>query len=196
MGKHRRLAACAALAALTAAGCGGDPPVEGTSGEPQGECGVVESRFSGGSRAHVEECSDVDYEMSPPALGEHYPRWAAFGTYDFPLSPGFLVHNLEHGAVVFFYDCPDGCADEVAEVQAFIDALPVDPLCAADVRRRVILVPRPGLGARWAASAWGFTLTGSCFDAELFGAFYAAHVGQAPENLCNQGAPFASDPCL
>jgi hypothetical protein len=107
-----------------------------------------------------------------------------------------LVHDLEHGAVVFFYDCSDGCADEVRDVSDFIAALPSDPLCAPyGVERRTVLVPRPGLGARWAAAAWGFSLTADCFDAELFGAFYDEHVGRGPEDLCNPGVAFAADPC-
>ena len=53
--------------------------------------------------------------MSPPVFGDHYPTWAAFQTYEYPVPLGYLVHSLEHGAVVVFYDCPEGCAEEVAE---------------------------------------------------------------------------------
>lgn len=174
-------------------GCGSD--IESHVGEPRGECGAVETSYENGTRAHVSECSDLEYEMSPPVFGDHYPIWAAFQSYEFPVPLGYLVHSLEHGAVVFFYDCPDGCADEVSEVQAFIDELPVDPLCTGAVERRVILVPRPDLGARWAAAAWGYSVRATCFDRAIFRQFYDDHVAQGPENLCNPGVVVTEDAC-
>jgi hypothetical protein len=184
------------LALATSAGswsCGSE--IESHAGEPMGECGAVETSYENGSGSHLSECSDIEYPMSPPVFGDHYPSWAAFQTYDFPVPLGYLVHSLEHGAVVFFYDCPDGCADEVSEVQTFIDELPADPLCAAAVKRRVILVPSPGLGTRWAAAAWGYSVRAACFDRAIFQQFYDAHVAQGPENLCNQGAVISEDAC-
>ena len=187
-----RLLAAGGLA-LTAAACG--PDIEVVPGEPQGECNVVETAYKNGSREHIEPCSDVDYEMSPPVFGDHYPSWAAFQTYDYPVPLGYLVHPLEHGAVVVFYDCPEDCTDEVAEAQAAIDAWPADPLCSFDIVRRVILVPRPGLGPRWGASAWGFSIKADCFDPKLFGNFYERHFGNAPEDFCNQGDVIPEGAC-
>jgi len=171
------------------------PAVTPVEGEPTGDCSSVLRSYEGATATHLVECSNIIYATSPPVFGEHYPSWAAYKTYDFPVPLGFLVHDLEHGAVVIYYDCPDGCADEVATVQAFIDALPADPRCSEAVRVQVVLVPRPGLGSRWAASAWGHSLTADCFDSDIFGQFYADRVGRGPEDLCNQGVAFASDPC-
>lgn len=171
------------------------PAVTVTTAEPVGDCAAVLRSYSGATATHITECSAIDYSMSPPVFGNHYPYWAAYGTYDFPVPLGYLVHDLEHGAVDIFYDCPDGCADEVATVQSFIDALPADPRCTADVRVQVVLVPRPGLGARWAASAWGYSVTADCFDPDIFGQFYDDHHGHGPENLCNQGKLLTADAC-
>lgn len=141
------------------------------------------------SAAHVTACSELVYSTNPPSGGEHYAAWAAFQTYDVPVHPGFLVHALEHGAVVFWYNCPEGCADEVAEVEDFIAALPEDPLCEPfSTPRRTVLVPYPELASRWAASAWGFALNADCFDAASFEAFYLEHVGRGREALCNPNA--------
>jgi hypothetical protein len=164
-------------------------------GEPMGECDAIEEHFAEPSATHVAPCSDVAYPMSPPVYGNHYPSWPAYQTYDYPVPLGYLVHGMEHGAVVIFYDCPEGCADEVEEARAFIDSLPADPRCGAEVGHQVILVPTPGLGSRWAAAAWGFSLVSSCFDATYFGQFYEKHVGQAPEDLCNQGQVIQKDAC-
>jgi hypothetical protein len=189
-----RRAVCALLASVVSIDCGDG--VTSTASAPQGACNAVITTFQGGSRGHQGECSGLSYPMSPPVFGDHYPVWAAYGSYDFPIPLGYLVHDLEHGAVVIFYECPHGCSDEVAEVQRFIDALPEDSRCTPlGIPRQVILVPRPGLGSRWAASAWGVSITADCFDPELFRRFYDEHVAHGPEDLCQQGVQLTSNPC-
>lgn len=189
------------FSALLALGCGDEvhtqPRVTPVEGEPVGECAAVLRTYdrAKATATHLAECSSIDYGSSPPVYGDHFPSWVAYKTYDFPVPLGFLVHDLEHGAVIFYYDCPEGCSDEVQVVQDFIDALPDDPRCTSDVRVQVILVPRPGLGARWAASSWAASLTADCFDPEVFGQFYEDHLGKGPEDLCNQGVNLTEDPC-
>src|SRR5262249_47196523 len=117
-----------------------------TQSDPTGSCNAVLRSYTGATANHIPECSKIEYATSPPVFGDPYPIWAAYKSYDFPVPLGYLVHDLEHGAVDIFYDCPDGCADEVATVQSFIDALPDDPRCTEAVRVQVVLVPRPGLG--------------------------------------------------
>jgi hypothetical protein len=138
----------------------GDPPSHGTAAAdlPGGACNVEPKTVSGLSQAHVSVCSEVSYPDEPPAGGPHYPNWAAFRSYSLPIPRGFWVHDLEHGGVVFSYNCPNGCEAEVAQVQALIDALPADPLCPAAAPRRVVLTPDPLLDVRWGVSAWGFSL--------------------------------------
>lgn len=135
---------------------------------------------------HVESCSPVSYGTNPPSSGAHYEHWGAFRVYEAPLPRGFWVHSMEHGAVVIAYSCED-CADEVARARAFIDTLPIDPLCKSGPKRRIILTPDPLLDTRWAAAAWGYTLKADCFEAESFRAFVDAHYGRGPEQLCADG---------
>jgi Protein of unknown function (DUF3105) len=177
-------------------GAGGSRAGSSGGGGGTGECNIRIVESPPTSAIHVELCTEVAYSTNPPSGGDHYAIWAAFQTYDYPVPAGFLVHDLEHGAVVFSYNCPEGCDDEVAEVQAFIDNQPVDPLCASfTAPRRVLLVPDPELPSRWAASAWGFALTASCFQSGEFGAFYTAHYGRGPEQLCNDGRLITADEC-
>jgi hypothetical protein len=157
---------------------------------------VVTQAYAVHSAQHVPDCSALPEWTSPPCGGDHYPTWAAFQTFDFTLPHGFVIHSMEHGAIVLFYNCPQGCADEVSQAQAFIDGLPVDPFCAGTAAdRRVVMLPDPSIGARWAASAWGFTLRASCFDAAAMTAFYNEHYAHGPEDMCASGEAFTSAPC-
>jgi hypothetical protein len=171
------------------------PPSDGPS-LPSGPCGAVTQSFAVPSVRHIGDCSALPETSLPPAGGDHYGTWAAFQSYDFPMPHGFLIHSMEHGAVVFYYNCPSGCDSEVAEAKAWLETQAEDPLCrGTGALRRVVLTPDPTLDVRWAISAWGHTLRAKCFDSEAFGAFYLAHYGHGPEQLCNAGAAFTEPPC-
>jgi Protein of unknown function (DUF3105) len=187
------LGVCASLTL----GCSGTNNDVGSNGQdlPEGACNAVTKSASGLTQQHLAVCSPTDYPDNPPIGGDHYGVWAAYQSYTFPVPRGFWVHDLEHGAVVFSYNCPDGCDDEVAQVQALIDALPVDSLCEGmGVARRVVLTPDPLLDVRWGLSAWGHTLRADCVDADRFTQFYLNHFGLGPEALCNPGSDFSGVP--
>lgn len=195
------------LVAASCIGCGSEDPeapdgaagqsgAGGSAGAASNECNVVLEESPPSSALHLGNCSATSYDTNPPSGGDHYGNWAAFQSYDFAVPEGFLVHSLEHGAVVFWYSCPDGCPDEVAAVEAFIASLPEDPLCGPfGVPRRAILTPSTTLRSRWAASSWGYALTADCFDEAAFRDFYTEHYGQGREPLCNAGQAFTSNPC-
>jgi hypothetical protein len=171
------------------------PSADGASPAPTWDgsaChGVVESQPNGG-HLHTPDCTPVTYDSNPPSSGTHYPDWAMYKTYQAPVPWGFLVHDLEHGAVVISYNCPDGCPDEVTQAQALIDALPRDPACGG-ARMRTVLVPEPDLTTRWAASAWTWTLRADCFDSAAFAAFIAAHYqGPDTEAACGGGVDLSA----
>jgi hypothetical protein len=159
-----------------------------------GLCNVVPATVTGLDSMHVLECTALDYANNPPAGGDHYSHWAAYQTFSFPVPRGFWVHDLEHGGVVYSYNCSDGCPDEVARVQALIDALPSDPLCTGDPPRRVVLTPDPLLDVRWGVSSWGHTLRADCVDSERFRQFYLNHFGAGREASCLQGSDFGGVP--
>ena len=56
---------------------------------------------------HVTPGTQIDYGPMPPAFGQHYDSWEDMGrkfySDDRP-DLGFLVHNLEHGYTVMWYD--------------------------------------------------------------------------------------------
>ena len=107
------------------------------------------------------------------------------------LPRGYYVHNLEHGAIVFLYNCPAGCPDVVAQLDDIARAFPSDSTCEAPVRSRVLVTSDPLLpdGVQVAAVAWNVLYTASCFDPYV-NQFAARHYNHGPEDLCSDGANF------
>ena len=186
-----------ASAVIAVAACGGDdgaPPPPPALDDGRG-CETEVAGFPLAAGVHVAQCSQVVYATNPPTSGEHYPSWAAYRAYPTRVGRPFWVHDLEHGAIVITYNCPEGCAAEVATLTAYLAQWPRDPRCSDAVRNRFVVTPDPELDVRFAASAWGFALRSSCFDLPALATFIEAHYAQAPEDLCNDGID-PTDPAL
>jgi hypothetical protein len=173
------------------AGCGGSSsssvqpdaapfPGDGALTGEGGACAIELASPRNEGANHVAECAAVTYGSRPPSSGNHYARWAVFRVYSKPVPWGYLVHAMEHGAVVIAYNCPDGCAADVARATALVEGTSPKPACS---RPPVILTPDPTLDVRWAAASWGYTLRAPCYDEEALRAFIAAHRERGPENF-------------
>lgn len=57
------------------------------------------------SQEHVTDLFGIIYSSNPPAGGPHFPIWAKPGVYDRLVSDGYLLHSMEHGYVIIWYDC-------------------------------------------------------------------------------------------
>ncbi|MET0283870.1 MAG: DUF3105 domain-containing protein [Polyangiales bacterium] len=120
---------------------------------------------------------DVVYTDLPPVGGDHNQCWANWGVHETELADENWVHNLEHGGIVFLYNCASGgCANEVDTMRVFVSG-----------RTQALLTPYAALPTRFAVVAWGVRLTTNCFDMPAFQRFYPQHVDNAPESI-------ASDP--
>ena len=93
---------------------------------------------------HVEGTVDykADYDMDPPAGGNHNAVWLNCGVYDQPQENEHAVHALEHGAVWITYD-PDALSE--ADVATLRSETP---------STYSIVSPYPGLPAPVVISAW------------------------------------------
>jgi len=160
---------------------------------PYAECTVTITDEPATSAAHVPACSELAFGAYPPSSGTHFSSWAAFGEYDAPVPWGFLVHSLEHGAVVLAYRCETECPELVAGLRAVIDAHGDDPVCRLEDGPRFVLVPDPDLEWPIAAVAWEHRYVATCLDPESLGAFVDEHYGQAPEDLCVPGVDRSAD---
>ena len=77
-------------------------------GAPASVCQDIVTKPATGNQEHVPEGTELTYPDSPPATGPHYPTWEPMGRKFY--SPGdrphvgYLVHNLEHGYTILWYD--------------------------------------------------------------------------------------------
>lgn len=78
--------------------------------------------------------SPVAYNSTPPTSGPHYGNLVGWGIYQEPQRYEHLVHNLEDGGVVVYYQCPDGCPELVQELTDLVRPY-------IDQGRHVVLVP-------------------------------------------------------
>lgn len=87
-------------------------------------CKKVETKVATGSGEHVPTGTQVTYDDAPPAFGSHWneagiapdPAANRFYTADSRPELESLVHNLEHGYSILWYD--ETAADDTSEVAA------------------------------------------------------------------------------
>lgn len=170
----------------TAPVCAATPPAD----KPAASCDVtIESPPISGA-AHVPEGTTIAYCSNPPSSGDHYPVWAAFQEYSAPVEWPYLVHSMEHGAVLLLYKCdPPGCPELVEQLVKVRDDAAVDPLCTEGVKR-IIIAPSTTIATKVAAAAWGKTYQAACVDIPTLEAFVRDNYAKGPENLCATGRTF------
>ncbi|MFK8000270.1 MAG: DUF3105 domain-containing protein [Polyangiales bacterium] len=153
------------------------------------ECTVTTALHMTGRAGHITPCEPLTYSLSTPASGDHYSRWADFRRYEEPVPQGFLVHAMEHGAIVFQIGCGDDCGTLLETIDALIAAHGDDEACASnDVSARFIVVPNPDLSeGAFAMTAWEHVYLGTCVHEESMAAFIEDHYAQGPEDVCARG---------
>ena len=141
---------------------------------------------------HVPEGTAITYSSNPPSSGTHYPIWANFQEYFAPVDDGYLVHDLEHGAILLLYKCDtESSCEAVTDIFHQVrDSIPTDPLCDPDIRVRVVIAPYPKMDVPVAAVAWGWLYTAQCADLPTLKDFANAHYRQGTEDLCAPGRTF------
>jgi hypothetical protein len=133
---------------------------------------------------HISEGEDPgEYNSNPPTSGLHYPLGLPRGFYEesdlaglsaYP--QGNLVHNLEHGYIVFWYNCDlldeAACDDLKAELSDYIDGSLVSKLIA---------FPWAGTDFPVVLTSWGYMLEMESFNGRAAGNFISSNRLNAPE---------------
>lgn len=129
-------------------------------------------------RGHVPEGSLLEFQNSPPASGKHYARTANYGFHDEPVAAGYWVHNLEHGAIVVLYNCPNDCPALKDQLRQIYDTFPQGKF----KRVKLVIVPDTAITTQLVALAWNRKLELIEFNREQLLSFYNAYVDRGPED--------------
>lgn len=133
---------------------------------------------------HVPEGADPGpFNSDPPTSGRHYAQEFTAGFYDessteaqLDYPEGYLIHNLEHGYSIFWYNCnlldEADCEDLKSQVKGVMD----------DVNGfKVIAFPRDSIDTPLVMTSWGQLQRFESFDADLARNFIRANRNRAPE---------------
>ncbi|MCX6004110.1 MAG: DUF3105 domain-containing protein [Chloroflexi bacterium] len=127
-------------------------------------------------RDHIWPDHPVEYKTMPPTSGPHFPDPTAPGFYTTRPAFGYLVHALEHGSVVIYYD-PSKLTKEVEQsLKAFVKANDHQEF-------GVVAVPDPDFKYPFILTAWDKMLELQRYDAKVVRAFLAEYLNHGPESV-------------
>lgn len=133
-----------------------------------------------GSRIHVTEGIDPGpYNSNPPTSGIHYETSLEAGFYEeniYQYAEGYLVHSLEHGYVIFWYNCSILSENECMELKTQIHSV----MAKAD-NYKVIAFPWKKIDVPVAMTAWGRLLSMESFNADTALSFIKQNREKNPE---------------
>ena len=135
--------------------------------------GVISPTDEG--RDHIWPDHPVEYKTMPPTSGPHFPDPTAPGFYTTRPAFGYLVHSLEHGSVVIYYD-PSQLSPEIEKsLRAFVTT-------SSDPEVGIVAVPDAEFKYPFMLTAWDKMLKLDKYDPLVVRAFLAEYLGRGPEN--------------
>jgi hypothetical protein len=132
--------------------------------------------FPSEGRQHVS--GQVKYKTNPPTSGNHYEFPAQDGMYTPDSAPTMesLVHSLEHGRVVFWYQ-PKASQSEIGQLKSLYDEDSYHVLVAPNTRN----MPSQVAASSWTRSITCPTVSDKTWDALRL--FRDRYRDQAPEQV-------------
>jgi hypothetical protein len=116
-----------------------------------------------GQTTHVSSLTaKLPWNTSPPSNGQHYPEWLTWDFYTQPMNPRQVVHNEEHGGVIYWW----GSKVPKSTVTKLHELYLQQPVA-------VLGTPYPSLGNKVAITAW----TGNPNDYQRNGYYGFGHIG-------------------
>jgi hypothetical protein len=133
---------------------------------------------------HVQPGSDPGpFNSNPPTSGRHYAQEYDAGFYeesdpevqnDFP--EGYLLHNLEHGYTIFWYNCDlldeAGCSNLKSDIIGVMNDLN---------NFKVIGFPRSSIESPLVMTSWGRMLAMEALNVDQARDFISRNRNRAPE---------------
>jgi hypothetical protein len=161
--------------ALPACGAGGGDPAPAANNTSTTFSDPGIETFPDEGRTHVPVGTVIHYNTDPPTSGPHYPDPEPGGFYTTPIDPGFLVHSMEHGGVIIYYDITRVTASD-------LDALVTRANQHLGTFSQVVVVPRSDPTDAIILTAWTHWLRLSTFDASRIDGFITLFLGKGPES--------------
>jgi len=131
-------------------------------------------------RSHVPEETDPGpFNTNPPSSGTHYAEHFSskfFDTNSYEFPEGYLIHNLEHGYAIFWYNCEILSVDECSLLKGEI----LGVMEKANMYK-VIAYPWPKIDVPVVITSWGRMLSMEKFDAELALKYVKKYREKSPE---------------
>ena len=120
---------------------------------------------------HVSEGTKVDYKSNPPTSGPHYVNTKSAGIYDKPIPEGNLLHSMEPGPVIIWYqsNLPKEQVEQLKNIYNEASA------------GKKIMVPRDDLDVPVALTSWGRLLKLQTIDEVKIKEFIETNNNRAPE---------------
>ena len=136
-------------------------------------------------------CGSDPYSSLPAASGPHWdPSGIAnWGVYSTPQPETQLIHNLEHGGIVIWYDPEALNAESIDALGSYVNTQTASGISG---RYKFILSPWGGeepLPAPVVATAWRWLLELETADTGAIDEFAREHYGLAPEPNGGPGPP-------
>jgi len=173
---HYPALAVLAVAGLILAACSGGP------GGPIQEHPHLQDRTdqleSVGSD-HASIGTEIRYPTTPPFGGTHWEVPARCGIYNEAQRFEGLVHTMEHGAIIWYYDPAQWTAADIEQFGALSREL-------LDDGKRIVLAPVSvdyPLAKPIALAAWGYILFLDEFETDSIRSFVNEFENEGPENL-------------
>jgi hypothetical protein len=115
--------------------------------------------------------------LNPPTSGDHCGSTLSCRTYDTEQNRCVWLHNLEHGHAVFLYNCPEGCPDVVAT----LEALRQEATVGSNGVVRAVVAPDAQLPNRVAALLWRRSWVGDTANPDALRCLLRLQDEAAPE---------------
>jgi Protein of unknown function (DUF3105) len=142
-------------------------------------------------RAPTAPCGADPYSSVPATSGPHWDPSAVgnWGVYSTPQPETQLIHNLEHGGIVIWYDAEALDADGIDALTTYVNDQTASGISG---RYKFILSPWGGpepLPSPVVATAWRFMLELETADTEAIDQFARSRYGRSPEPNGGPGPP-------
>ena len=123
-------------------------------------------------RQHLPDGTKITYDTNPPAEGNHYAKPQDAGAYISPPADGNLVHSLEHGAVILWYNPKLLSNDQIKQLTDIFNSISLS---------KVIMTPRDSMDVPVAVTSWGRILKLQKIDNKQIKAFFETNYDRGPE---------------